>query len=153
MKHLHHPRNGISWGYRQFHPKRVWVHHDALRKKPCFKSIYCIKSCHFPLYCKSILASAQMVQLLLAHRVSEERQQVKCILPAYYMVNNFIKQLFPRIMYISSLVNDLSKSNIHLPKCRGVQNRNWHLSHTLFTCNKEEMALLRCCSPYSKVNV
>ena len=34
MKHLHHPRNGLSWGYRQFHKKSVgtpWCW--ALRKK------------------------------------------------------------------------------------------------------------------------
>lgn len=41
MKHLHHPRNGLSWDYRQFHKKSVgtpWC--QALRKKKkSFKSI------------------------------------------------------------------------------------------------------------------
>lgn len=67
----------------------------------------------------------------------------------------FIKQFFfPRIMYISSsTVNDILKSNIHLTKCRGVQNRNLHLSHVVSIYKREELALLRCSPLYSKVNV
>lgn len=132
---------------------------SGFKKKPCFMSIRWIKfPCHFFLYCKSRLASAHRVQLPPAQRISEEGQQVKCILPVYHTVNDFIKQLFQdvyiNIMYVSSsVVNDFPKSNIHLTKCKGVQNRDPHLSHVLFTCNTEELALLRCSPSYSKVNV